>query len=1085
MSPHAVLLARRHVIGPSVAAAACRSLTAVGLRLQIGNSRQKRPLSDADAGSTVDVVGRVRQWDFLLLGPLVVLEAGRRVELGGRMQRTLLAILLLHRGAAVSVDRLVDDLWATEPPPGAAKTLQVYVSRLRGSLGGDAIAYEAGGYALRLPSGAVDADRFEQLYDAGREQRERGESSAAARTLRDALVLWRGAPLTELADTMSALPEIARLEELRLAALEERIGADLELGRHAALVSELERLVREEPLREGLRSRLMLALYRSGRQADALETYRQGRQALRSELGLEPGPDLQELERAILNQEPALRAPPARGPLLGPRRPRRAGVVAAAGGLLLVAAAVAALLIVRASPRTVGLASAPPDSIAEIDPSSNTVVAEVPIGSAPVAVAVGAQSIWVANAGDQTIARVDPVARQIVGRIGVGHIPSQIAFGSGSLWIASAVGLRGVVQRIDPASASVVSTKTIRIGAGRGDDVFAPPTPSALATDAGMVWTNNLHSGLSRFDAEKAGVVTRALPASHSIDGIAVDENTVWVASGADDRVLRIDPRSGSIVAEIPIAATPEARVASPYGIAVGYGSVWVTDALSNTVSEIDPKLKAVAATIPVGTRPTRIAVGAGAVWIVNAGDGTVTRIDPRRHAAVATIDVGEALTGIAAGLGGVWVTVAGGSPAEAGHAVASPVRTLPLSSCSPIVHGDGSPDLLIASELPAFAAPRVPNPIVADMRAAILGALRQHGFRAGRYRLGYQACDDSSARSGPLPELCAANARSYALNESVVGVLGTYSSGCSGIELPILNAARAGPVPMVSPTNTYAGLTHAGPATAADEPDRYHPIGSRNYVRLVAPDDEQGAAIALFLEQQGRRRVFLLDDGEGTGFAGASYVARAARGLGLPIVGWSSWRMTAPGYRPLAQRIKGSRADAVVLSGCACANGFRLVTDLRDAIGPGPTLIGTDNFTLSGDEFRTTFGRVGLFSARAGRAPELLPRAGQRLLAQVAGQRETDDVDADVAYAAEAANVLIDAIARSDGTRVSVTRALFATDLRDSLVGPIAFDANGDAIPAPITIYRIQATVPRRSHREVPGTIPERTIEPPASLVH
>ena len=161
----------------------------------------------------------------------------------------------------------------------------------------------------------------------------------------------------------------------------------------------------------------------------------------------------------------------------------------------------------------------------------------------------------------------------------------------------------------------------------------------------------------------------KTLAVSHSVDGIAVGENTVWVASGADDRVLRIDPLSGSVVAEIPIAATPDARVASPYGIAVGYGSVWVTDALSNTVSEIDPKLNAITATIPVGTRPTRIAVGEGAVWVVNAGDGTVTRIDPRRHAAVATIEVGQALTGIAAGLGGVWVTVAGGAPAEASRA--------------------------------------------------------------------------------------------------------------------------------------------------------------------------------------------------------------------------------------------------------------------------------------------------------------------------------------------------------------------------------------------------------------------------------
>ena len=371
-------------------------------------------------------MGRARQWDVLLLGPLVVLEEGRSVELGGRMQRTLLAILLMHRDEVVSVDRLVDDLWgASAPPPGAAKTLQVYVSRLRGSLGAGAVAREGGGYVLRLPSGSVDADRFEQLYNAGREQRSRGESSAAARTLRDALVLWRGEPFTELADNTSALAEIARLDSLRLAAIEERIGADLELGRHDALIPELERLVREQPLREGLRAKLMLALYRSGRQADALETYRQGRRTMRDELGLEPGPELQELERSILNQDPALRAPPPRGPLPRVRMRNRGGVFALAGGLLLVTAAVAALLGTRGGAQTAGLASVAPDSLAEIDPSSNRLVAEVPIGSAPVAVAVGAQSIWVANAGDQTITRVDPVNRQVMGRIGLGRIPSQ------------------------------------------------------------------------------------------------------------------------------------------------------------------------------------------------------------------------------------------------------------------------------------------------------------------------------------------------------------------------------------------------------------------------------------------------------------------------------------------------------------------------------------------------------------------------------------------------------------------------------------------------------------------------------------
>jgi len=307
------------------------------------------------------------------------------------------------------------------------------------------------------------------------------------------------------------------------------------------------------------------------------------------------------------------------------------------------------------------------------------------------------------------------------------------------------------------------------------------------------------------------------LPASRSVDGIAVGEGAVWVASGADDRVLRLDPRGGGIVAEIPIAAAPDARVASPYGIAIGYGSVWVTDAVSNTVSEIDPKLNAVTATIRVGSRPTRIAVGEHAVWVVDSGDGTVTRIDPRRRAAVATIRVGRVVTGVAAGLGAVWATVAGGPPAEVTKRVSTPVHSLPLSSCSRIVHGAGTPDVLIASEFPTSGGDS--DRIVADMRAAVLDVLQRRGFQAGRYRLAYQACDDSAPKFGATPDRCAANARAYSLNASLLGVVGPYNSGCAQIELPVLNAAPAGPVPVISPSNTYVGLTHAGPATAADEP--------------------------------------------------------------------------------------------------------------------------------------------------------------------------------------------------------------------------------------------------------------------------
>ncbi|MBV9413498.1 MAG: AfsR/SARP family transcriptional regulator, partial [Solirubrobacterales bacterium] len=204
---------------------------------------------------------------FRVLGPFEVLRDDAPVALGGAQARALLAVLLLHRGEVVSADRLIDALWPERPPATAAKTVQVYVSRLRRVLGDGLLATRGSGYALTVEPEAVDADRFRSLASEARGELEAGDARRAATLLAEALGLWRGPPLAEFAYAPFAQAEIARLEEARLAALEARIEAELELGRHSALVSELEGLVREHPLRERLQAQLMLALYRSGRQA--------------------------------------------------------------------------------------------------------------------------------------------------------------------------------------------------------------------------------------------------------------------------------------------------------------------------------------------------------------------------------------------------------------------------------------------------------------------------------------------------------------------------------------------------------------------------------------------------------------------------------------------------------------------------------------------------------------------------------------------------------------------------------------------------------------------------------------------------
>ena len=240
--------------------------------------------------------------DFRILGPLEVSEDGRPLPLGGQKQRALLALLLLKAGKVVSTDRLIDELWAGEPPRTAATSLQNLISALRRLLGRELVATRPPGYLLDVDPGGVDVFRLDALLVEAKQ----ADPSERADLLREALALWRGEPLAEFAYEGFAQAEIARLEELHLSVLEDRIEADLALGRHAELVGELDALVARNPLRERLRGQLMLALYRSGRQANALHAYQDARRALLEGLGIDPGPALQQLHAAILRQERSL-----------------------------------------------------------------------------------------------------------------------------------------------------------------------------------------------------------------------------------------------------------------------------------------------------------------------------------------------------------------------------------------------------------------------------------------------------------------------------------------------------------------------------------------------------------------------------------------------------------------------------------------------------------------------------------------------------------------------------------------------------------------------------------------------------------
>jgi DNA-binding SARP family transcriptional activator len=459
--------------------------------------------------------------EYRILGPIEAIEAGRSVALGPAKQRALFAALLVHANEAVSTERLIDELWGERPPAKAAKSVQVYVSQLRKALGDGRLETSGHGYLLHVPVGTLDAERFQTLLAEGREALAEGEASRAAETLRAALTLWRGPALADVAYEPLAQAEIARLEELRLAALEERIEADLALGRHADLVAELEGLVRAEPLRERLRGQLMLALYRSGRQADALDVYQEARRVLVDELGLEPSRQLQELERAILTQDEGLEAPRRAGVTLA-APPRRPSLMMIGAALLVVAAVAAAIVELTRGGASAGLASVEPDSVAAIDPATDEIVRSVPVGARPTRIAVGEGALWTADFNGRTLSRIDPLTRRVVTTLGTGATPVGLAAGEGAVWVANE--FAGMVLQIDPGTNTIV--QTIRVGGA----------PIAVAAGAGAVWVVDGANGtLLRLDPTTTG--RRTIRVGSGPSDVAVGAGSVWVANGLDGTI--------------------------------------------------------------------------------------------------------------------------------------------------------------------------------------------------------------------------------------------------------------------------------------------------------------------------------------------------------------------------------------------------------------------------------------------------------------------------------------------------------------------------------------------------------------------
>lgn len=581
--------------------------------------------------------------EFRILGPLEVVEHDRPVTVGAPKVRALLAVLLLHRGEVVSTDRLIDALWGERASETAAKTVQVYVSNLRKALGDGLVVTRGRGYLLQAGFGQVDSDRFEALVAQGRGALERGDALTAAAVLREALAVWRGAALADFAYEPFAHAEIARLEEARLGALEDRIDADLACGEYARLVSELEGLIREHPLRERFRSQLMLALYRSGRQADALQAYREARQELLDELGLEPGRPLQELERKILVHDPALEPPARRSAPKPPRhaqRVRRGGsLITAAGAILLAAVATAAVKLASESSPSI---TAPANSVGMIDTRADALRAVVPAGGAPGGVASGAGAVWETDTADDLLLEIDPVTLGVE-RVPVGRGPTGVAVGDGEVWVVNQ--LDRAVSEINPRALTQVASFAVGNGAG------------PVAFGDGSLWVANVTDDtVSRIDLATGTVGT--IPLAGQPGGLAVGREGVWVASASTGQLLLIDPKNDQVTQAVQIGE-------SPAGVAVGAGHVWVANTAEGTVSRFDPGSGTVTK-INVGRAPEGVAYGSGAVWVTNSLDGSVAHIDPASRA-VGFVHVGGAPTAMAIDHGHVWTTVLAGPAAHRG----------------------------------------------------------------------------------------------------------------------------------------------------------------------------------------------------------------------------------------------------------------------------------------------------------------------------------------------------------------------------------------------------------------------------------
>jgi YVTN family beta-propeller protein len=612
--------------------------------------------------------------EFRILGPFEVWSNRERLVLGRGRQKALLALLLLHANRVVSRERLIDELWGENPPATAGAALQNYVSRLRRLLGDGRLETQAPGYRLRVAPEELDSARFERHVNDER--------------FEEALALWRGPALADFASEPFAQPEAARLEELRMRALEERIERELGRGRHLELLGELEALSAEYPLRERFRAQLMLALYRAGRQAEALHVYRRARKTLVDELGIEPGAELQLLERAILTHDPSL--------IEGAEPTER---VAAAGEPAVPAGTVTFLFTdIEDSTRLVRDLG---DDYADVLAAHNRLLGET-------FAAYGGHEVD--RQGDALFAAF-PRARDAL----TAAVAAQRAIAETHWPRGVAVRIRIGIHTGEPAIAKtgyhgldVVRAARISAAAHGGQILVSSVTASLLAdgAPAGVTLQDLGEYRLRGLDRPERvfQVVAEGLPTAFPALRTAREEKLPIagredeLATAATEALRLAAPpgrrafrgRFGRVAAPVAGAALVVAAAAVGLFIVVRPdSSVALTGLSAHSVGLINPREDRLVAEVPLGRSVRHVALGGDTVWVAKLAEQIVLSVDPEKRRVVASFGIGEAPTGIAVVDEAVWVVTIRATLLRIDPVTGRPVKRVPLAGNRPPTASD------------------------------------------------------------------------------------------------------------------------------------------------------------------------------------------------------------------------------------------------------------------------------------------------------------------------------------------------------------------------------------------------------------